>query len=302
MSADDAARTWDERDIALVRSVAWNTTPGVGQWVSDHFCGSPDLNWALLAHDLLQARVPHNSAASLRGIAIACGDMASERDVFEHRSTVQFTHVDGYDVSAESLARYDPGARRHDLSFTPHVVDVNTFSLAEGLYDFAIGSHGLHHIEDLDNAFAQLHRSLLPHGLLHVYEWIGPEYLQLPRRNRIVAVVLLSLLFPRRASRTTHEGHVKGRRWLGHRPDELDPSEACNSTRLMPELLARFDPIRRYDHGGVLYPVLEGLAHRVDPQRRADRWRVRVLCVLDGLLCRSRIVKPLFTVAISARK
>jgi SAM-dependent methyltransferase len=289
-----AAKAWDGHDLAQVRSVAWNSVPGVGRHIANRFTGATDSNWALLVHDLLSARVPDAQRNELRGVAIACGDMASERDVFEHRSAVSFVSVDGFDVAADALSRYAP----QSLVWTPHAVDVNRLDLAPSAYDLAVGSHGLHHIHDLARTFEQLHGALRPHGLLYAYEWIGPEYLQLPRRNRLLAILLLTVLFSRR-ERTTHEGHRKGRSWMAHRPDELDPTEACNSTRLLPELLARFRPLRRHDHGGVLYPVLEGIGQNLDLFRRRDRARVRLLLVLDDLASRSRLVPPLFTILVA---
>jgi SAM-dependent methyltransferase len=292
-----AADAWDAHDIAQIRFVAWNSVPGVGEHVAKKLTGQDGSNWALLVHELLKDRVPEEKRQSLRGIAIACGDMASERDVFEHQSEVQFVAVDGFDVSSESLARYVPKR----IAWHPHVVDVNLLQLPESHYDVAVGSHGLHHIQNLENTFAQLHRALPEHGLLYAYEWIGPEYLQLQKRNRLVGVALLTLLFSKKR-RTTHEGYVKGKSWMAHRPDQLDPTEACNSTVLLPELLKRFRPLHRVDHGGVLYPVLEGIGQHLDLTQRGDRMRLRLLLRLDDLFCRWKIVFPLFTVLIAEKR
>ncbi len=292
-----AANAWDGHDIAQVRAVAWNSVPGVGEYVALRLTEKPGSNWALFVHEILEARVPENHRNSLRGVAIACGDMASERDVFEHRSGVSFVSVDGFDVSGESLNRFQP----RNFEWHPHVVDVNTLQLSSATYDVAVGSHGLHHIQNLPNCFAQLHNSLTDHGLLYAYEWIGPEYLQLPKRNRLVGIVLLTLLFSKRR-RTTHEGHVKGRQWMAHRPNELDPTEACNSTVLMPELLKHFKPLKQVDHGGVLYPVLEGIGQNLDLRKRADQWRLRLLLRLDDLFGRVGIVRPLFTILIAEKR
>jgi SAM-dependent methyltransferase len=296
-NAAAAGVAWDGHDIAQIRSVAWNSVPGVGEHVAHKLTGRTDSNWALLVHELLEARVPDDRRSKLKGVAIACGDMVSERDVFEHRSGVSFVSADGFDVSRDSLARYEPKG----ISWTPHVTDVNQLTLPANTFDVAVGSHGLHHIDNLANCFEQLHTSLAPHGLLYAYEWIGPEYLQLPRRNRWVAIALLTTMFPKK-KRTTHEGHVKGRRWMAHQPSELDPTEACNSTVLMPELLKRFRPLHRIDHGGVLYPVLEGIGQHMDLSKRADQWRLKVLTKLDDLLSSRNIVYPLFTILVAEKR
>ena len=293
----EAARTWNERDIELARGVAWNTIPYVGLAVTRSFTGSDVVNPTHLTFTELEKRYPAGTQ-NLRGIAIACGDMTSERDYFEHRTTVGFEHADGYDVSDASLAKYTP----RGITFSAHITDVNEMVLPESTYDLAVGSHGLHHIANLSNCFTQLHRSLKPKGLLYMYEWIGPEYLQLPRSNRVVATALLYVLFPRKAQRTTHEGYVKGLGWMGHSKEQLDPSEACNATVLMSECLQRFRPLHRFDHGGLSYPILEGLGHKIDQSNPSTLRKLRVMLRLEKLLTRFNIIKPLFSIVIAEKR
>jgi SAM-dependent methyltransferase len=293
----EAARAWNERDIELTRGVAWNTIPYVGLAVTTALTGSPEINPTHLTFTELAKRYPAGTQ-ELCGIAIACGDMTSERDYFEHRTTVGFAHADGFDVSDVSLAKYVP----RGITFSAHTIDVNEMVLPEASYDLAVGSHGLHHIANLSNCFSQLHRALKPKGLLYMYEWIGPEYLQLPRANRAVATVLLYVLFPRAAQRRTHEGYVKGLRWMGHSKEQLDPSEACNSTVLMSECLQRFRPLHRFDHGGLTYPMLEGIGQKIDQANPVMVRKLKFIVRVETLLTRWRLIKPLFTVMIAEKR
>jgi SAM-dependent methyltransferase len=292
-----AARTWNERDIELTRGVAWNTIPYVGVAVTASLSESAEVNPTHLTFTELEKRYPAGTQ-DLRGIAIACGDMTSERDYFEHRTTVGFSHVDGFDVSDVSMAKYVP----RGITFSAHSIDVNEVVLPEDSYDLAVGSHGLHHIANLSNCFTQLHRALKPKGLLYMYEWIGPEYLQLPRANRAVATVLLYALFPRAAQRTTHEGYVKGFRWMGHAKEQLDPSEACNSTVLMRECLQRFRQLHRFDHGGLTYPIFEGIGHKIDQTKPSVLRKLKFVIRAEKLLTRWRLIKPLFTIMIAEKR
>jgi SAM-dependent methyltransferase len=277
--------------------VAWNTIPYVGLAVTTALTGSPEINPTHLTFAELEKRYPAGTH-DLRGIAIACGDMTSERDYFEHRTTVGFAHADGFDVSDVSLAKYTP----RGITFSAHTIDVNEMVLPEATYDLAVGSHGLHHIANLSNCFTQLHRALNPKGLLYMYEWIGPEYLQLPAANRVVATALLYLLFPRAEQRTTHEGYVKGLRWMGHSKEQLDPSEACNSTVLMRECLQRFRPLHRFDHAGLTYPILEGLGHKIDQSNPSTMRKLRTIIGAEKILTRLKIIKPLFTILIAEKR
>ena len=109
-----------------------------------------------------------------------------------------------------------------------------------------------------------LARALTPDGVLFMYEWIGPEFLQIPARNALVARLLL-LTFPRR-ERRTHQGRHKGL-FLQLPPSAFDPSEACASSLLEPEFMARFDVVRAWlDAIPNLFPVGRNGMHRYNNQ------------------------------------
>ncbi len=232
----------------------------------------------------------------LVGAALVCGDMASERIWFEHGRFIQFGHVDGFDISSVSLERYSPDG----FTFTPHQVDCNRLELKADHYHLVVASHGAHHVENLGNLFYQANKSLKPGGLLYMYEWVGPEFLQIPRINHAVASLLLYLLFSR-AQRVTHMGVQKGR-WVQSGPETFDPSEACNATDLYPQFLRYFEPVIANLHGGLTYPVFEGIAQNLDTADPGIRRRVRFVVRLERLLTRAKIIKPLFVAALGRKR
>lgn len=288
-----ARQTWDTIDIEAVRSVAWLSIDAVGLdlWASISDGRGP----VALVTDLLAARRPGDQ---LVGAALVCGDMQSERMFFEHTPSVTFARVDGYDLSQASLDRYTPDG----VEWRPHQVDCNEMTLPEEEYDLVVASHGAHHVMNLARFFAEARRSLKPHGLMYMYEWIGPTYLQIPRRNRLVATVLLYVLFPRPRARTTHMGKVKGIRYIQDPPHEFDPSEACNSLALYPEYVRNFVPLDEYRHGGLTYPMFEGLAQNMAQSQPRTRKRLEFVVKAEKWLTRKKIIHPLFVVAVGERR
>jgi SAM-dependent methyltransferase len=289
-----ARETWDTIDIKKVRDVAWCSIPYFPQKVMARLTGAEQPTAYI--HRLLRERLPDRHR-HLRGAALVCGDMAAERGFFEPDDIVKFEHVDGYDLSPASLARYTP----RGLSFRPTVMDCNCLTLERNQYDLLVGCHGIHHLYNLGNLFYQCHRALNDGGLLYLYEWIGPPYLQIPRRNHLLASLLLWTLFPSRRTRTNHLGQVKGS-WLQPGPEVFDPSEACNATELLPQMLKYFQPLRLVAHAGLTYPIFEGLAQNLDPDGWLNRVKFALVDRLETALTRVGLVKPLFLVAVAEKR
>lgn len=291
---DRAEQTWDHMDIESVRSVAWLGVEPVGHdiWRNVGNGGGP----VVLTSSLLAER---GRTEGLVGAALVCGDMSSERMFFENTPGVRFREVHGYDISQASLDRYVPNG----VAWVPHKVDCNELDLPEGAYDLVVASHGAHHVMNLERFFAQARRSLRPGGLFYMYEWVGPPYLRIPRRNRLAAKLLLLALFPRRSTRRTHMNRVKGIRWVLDPADPaIDPSEACNSLQLYPAFRRHFEPVSQYFHGGLSYPMFEGISQNLDQTSPNVRRRLELAVKFDRLLTRWKIVHPLFVVAVGERK
>lgn len=290
----DAARDrWDNEDVDLVRQVAWSSLSAITADIWRSFC--PDRT----PGELIAARLGALSRADgLAGVAVVCGDMQGERVWFEQLPALSFRSVDGYDISAVSMARYAPAS---GLDWRPHEQNCNRLQLPESAFDLAVAWHGAHHVENLAGLFYQIHQSLRPGGLLLMYEWIGPEYLQIPRLNASIARLLLLSMFSR-VERTTHLGRVKGVMHLQYPPSQFDPSEACNSTDLLRQYLRYFSPVAHYLHGGLCYPIFEGIAQNLDEADKRTASRIARIIRLERLLTRLGAIRPLFVVSLGVRK
>lgn len=293
---EKAKDTWNNIDITKVKSVAWCSISYFEQKIALQFSGEE--SGVSLIHKLLAKRLPKFKLNNLKGTALVCGDMQSERGFFEFDQVVKFNEVNGYDLSEVSLCRYQPNP---NIKFTPTLIDCNDLVLERDSFDLIVGCHGVHHVYNLGNLFYQAHKALNKDGLIYLYEWIGLEYLQIPLTNHIFAGILLFLLFPSKKTRTTHMGKIKGF-WIQHTPQEFDPSEACNSQELLPQFLNYFKPIKIVVHGGLTYPIFEGIAQNIDQTKFINKIKIRIVYFVEKLLTKIRFIKPCFMVVVGEKK
>lgn len=284
-------QVWDQFDVVTGRAVSWLSLRTFSDDIQSHF--SPDANSVFWVAQLLRER---GRGDDLKGAALVCGDMESERPFFEHPTTVTFSEVHGYDLSQQSLNKYVPDGPK----WFPHKVDCNLLELPRDQFDLVVVSHGAHHVMRIDHFFEEARASLRPGGLIYIYEWIGPEYLRIPRKNRLLSTVLLLALFPRRATRRTHMNKVKGVRWIMDPADpNVDPSEACNSLQLRRAFSERFSPLSEHLHGALTYPMFEGIGQNLDESKPSVRRRLRWVLVIERFLLARGWVHPLFVVAVA---
>jgi SAM-dependent methyltransferase len=295
--AKEVQQHWDTVDLERMRRVAWLDIRAFSDDIWRTFSGGKGPADAVL--QILAERLRRAGRSDAAGVALLCGDMTGERRFFEQPDLVRFRSVCGYDISPASLARYTPPP---GLAFTPVVADCNELRLEPNSVDLIVGWHGIHHAENIGNIFYQMHHALTDEGLVILYEWIGPPYLQVPARNHFLAASLLWCLFPSEEVRTTHEGLRKGFGHILPGPESFEPSEACNSNLLRPMFLRYFEPLSEYLHGGLSFPMFEGIAQNLDQRRPENQRKFAVVQRLEKVLTRLGVVRPLFMVTIGQKR
>lgn len=117
--------------------------------------------------------------------------------------------------------------------------------------------------------------------------------------NRFLPILLLYVLFPSKKLRTTHVNKTKGFSWIQYEPSFFDPSEAVNSTEIMPIADELFEVDTKILFGGLLYPMFDGLGTSIPTGKN---WRIQFVAFLEKMLIRFHIIKPLFAICLYRKK
>ena len=232
---------WDE--IPAVRR-RWHTFGGGQTSFAEHVTG----RWL-------------TGGPGLRALSLGCG--AGDREIGWVRLGV-FAHITGVDISPDQTERATRQAKEAGLddALSFHVADArHALREAEAQYDVVLALNSLHHFSHLGETMRLIARALRPGGLLILDEYVGPSRFQWASAQMRAADALLAAL-PRQ-QRVQRDGRVK-RRVI--RPSRLsmrldDPSEAVESSDLMPALHRHFTVMEEHPCGSILHLALHGIAH-----------------------------------------
>lgn len=195
-------------------------------------------------------------------LSLACGTGAHE---VRFARTQRFGRIDGYDLSANRIAKAHERAAGAGVSEVArfHVGDVRALDFDGRPYDVLITINALHHVSPLAPMIGRMKDLLKPGGLVILRDYVGPDRFQWTPAQLAAADAALSTL-PQRYRIRWGSGTVKKR---NYRPGRLammlsDPSEAAESSRILPLLDEMFEPLERKNLGGaMLHLVLKDIAH-----------------------------------------
>jgi 2-polyprenyl-3-methyl-5-hydroxy-6-metoxy-1,4-benzoquinol methylase len=199
--------------------------------------------------------------SGLRALSLGCGPGDPE---FEWARLGVFAQITSVGISPEQAVRATRKAREAGLDQLLHFQAASArqaLTENEGQYDVVLALNSLHHFSRLGEIVRLIARALGPGGLLIMDEYVGPSRFQWASGQMRAANALLAVL--PEGHRTQHDGQVK-RRVV--RPSRLsmrldDPSEAAESSSLMPALQRHFTILEEHPYGSILHLALPGIAH-----------------------------------------
>jgi hypothetical protein len=84
-------------------------------------------------------------------------------------------------------------------------------------------------------------------------------------------------------------------------PDQLSPDEAIHSDEILPAIATHLNVVWQYNWGGLLYPLLEGIAFNFTDSPE-DQTLLRFLFDLDYALCQAGEIEPNFTITLATKR
>jgi ubiquinone/menaquinone biosynthesis C-methylase UbiE len=240
---------------------------------------------------------------SLRGLSLSCGSGENE---LRWAQTNKFSRIDACDLSENRIQHAKIMANDEGfgdiLNF--YIGDVFNIKKKDPIYDVVLCSSSLHHFSPLEHILQIVINILKPGGIFVVNEFVGPTRFQWTDRQ-IELINSLLAIFPFQYKTLTNSHFTK---LPIVRPSKFgmilrDPSEAVESSNILPMLYRRFDVIERRDLGGtILHPLLYRISHHfLYPDETGSR--LLKLCIeVEDILLTTREIESDFTLVVCRAK
>jgi SAM-dependent methyltransferase len=257
----EALEFWD-REVVDPKHVTCMEHPDVRRYMNRIAFGN-ELAWPF---DWFSATFPQKFE---RALSIGCGAGSLERDLVRRDIVSQ---IDALDGSIGSLKVAADEARKEGCAdrIRYFAADFNRLALPEDTYDIVLVHQALHHVENLEDLFAQIMLALKPTGLLYFDEYVGPS--RSDWNGRLIA--------DQRAVYNALPSDVRLEKTLLYPIQADDPSEAVRSSEILATLEIGFELLEKRDYGGNLLSVIYP---RID-------WNRADASLLDELIAREEAV------------
>lgn len=228
----------------------------------------------------------------LKGVSLGCG--AGSKEILWAR-TGAFASIDAYDLSEQQIDAAIESCRGTPEADVVHyrVGDISRADLLPKChYDVVICEHSIHHFTPLESLVCRIRESLVPDGLLVANEFVGPTRFQWTDRQLEVVNALLRIL-PHEYKTLLNSSDERlsaicpSRLWMWL----SDPSEAVESSNILPLLHKHFRTVEVRGYGGAILSLLfSGIAHHFIRPDACDQQLLNLcFAVEDVLLARHEI-------------
>jgi len=232
-----------------------------------------------------------------RVLVLGCGEGWLERSI---AGWPFIAHIDAVDFAAEAVGRARALAPpKIDYA----VVDLNREELPPNAYDIVIAHSVLHHVANLEHAYAQIERTMRDDATLFVNEYVGPNRFQYSDRVLAIMNALLRCLPPElRKGAITPVTYESRTRPTVEEMIAADPTEAVRAEELLTFTHKTFDVIEHKNIGGtILQHLLYDIAQNFRFDVPRERSMVELLCAIEAWLIDEGVI-PCDFVLLAARK
>lgn len=240
---------------------------------------------------------------NLIGLSLGCGTGKRE---LEWVRFSDFRKIEAYDISESSIdiARQEAREAGYANIIDYKVGDIYSIELAENRYDAIFVEQSLHHFSPLEALLARISKWLSSSGLLVVNEYVGPSRFQWTDRQLEIANKIRSIL-PGKYRTHIVDGSVNKKIV---RPSRLsmimrDPSEAVESSKIMPLLNRMFEivEVRPY-YGAILHLLFEGIAPNFLSQDEEGQKYLRLCFEIEDIVTETGQVQSDFALIVCKKK
>ena len=240
---------------------------------------------------------------SLNALSLGCGIGELE---LRWAELGKFKSIDAYDLSDPRIeyAKSKAKEKGYGEIINYRVADVYHIEILESYYDVVLVEHSLHHFSPLEEILLRVNSFLKPDGYFIVNEFVGPTRFEWTDRQLEIINGLLSIL-PAKYRAQWNSNTVKSKVF---RPGRLrmildDPSEAVESSRILPLLHQIFDVIEIKEYGGtILHLLFSGIAHNFLKDNSETRCFMNLCFEVEDQLLKSGDIQSDFVVTICRKR
>lgn len=240
---------------------------------------------------------------SLAALSLGCGAGANE---LKWAGLGLFKRLDAYDLSEARirLARDKAKDMGYQNVLDFKVGDIFNLTGCESQYDAVLCEASLHHFSPLEKVLSSVRSFLKEDGLFVINEFVGPTRFQWTRRQMEAANAVLSVL-PLKYKVRWGGNLVKSK---VYRPSRLsmilwDPSEAVESSNILPLLHRMFDVLEIKGYGGTVLNVLfQEISHNFLAEDEETSGLIKLCIDLEMKLLQLKEIPSDFVVAVCRKK
>jgi SAM-dependent methyltransferase len=279
-------QVWDSKGGGP-RKLRWGQVPAVVDHINRKF-GEPIRN---PGKDGALAGFNRHLAAALkenpprRAISIGCGFARHERYLLE-RNMVE--RIDLFDLAEGRINKARELYERNGVAHRATFNAADAFlSAPVGEYDLVYWKSSLHHMMSARQAVGWSWRALRPGGVFAMFDFVGASRFQWSDRNLAYANAYRSTL-PQRFFRRTDNPELFYRT-LVPRPSlkkmiANDPSEAADSSNIIPSVLEHFPGADIIRVGGAMFHLMSGIFDNLLTEPDGDDYLAEAIRLDDFLL------------------
>jgi SAM-dependent methyltransferase len=221
-----------------------------------------------------------------RGVSVGCGTGSKEFRLLEAGIV---DHFDLFELSRERIATGRRRAAAIGLERRVHFHHADAFAreIPEGSYDLVHWNNALHHMLDVRKALEWSHSVLQKGGVIVMDDFVGPSRFQWSSLNLEVASSFRSLLPSRLLRHSSGEGFLRTqlKRKTIRQMIDMDPSEAADSERILPNLSEIFPGAKIVLTGGAIYHLgMSGIYANLDLSNEEDQRVLQFALLLDDTM------------------
>lgn len=276
----------------------WWMHPSILRHINRLVCGEQVDGAHAGFNRLIQARAPEGGFR--RAVSIGCGAGGKEMKLLQQGIVQQF---DLFEISEFRIGQIQDRAAERGVLDRIRWHHADAFEQEpEGSFDLVYWNNSLHHMFDVRQALAWSHRALTRGGYLVMDDFVGATRfqwtdLELEMASRVRALLPDSFLrnpkkpaaqLPRVLGRSDLQEMIKD-----------DPSEAADSSNILPAIAALFPDAIVIPTGGVIYHLaLNDVLANFDDDR--DATLLESLLLLDETLARNGHSQYAVAIALKA--